>query len=639
MNLIRINILIVVLLSFRLCVSSNLGIKEDIMQAIILAAGMGKRLKELTKDSTKCMIKVNGVTLIERMLSQLDKLNLSGIIIVVGYKAEELISFISNLAVQTPIIFVTNDIYYKTNNIFSLYLAKNYLLKEDTLLLESDLIFTDAVLQKIIIDQYPSLALVAKYESWMDGTVVTLDGDNNITSFIGKKQYDYNDINQYYKTVNIYKFSKQFSNTHYVPFLTAYIKAQGRNVYYEQVLKVIGLLDNPEIKATILENETWYEIDDAQDLNIAESLFSVSSKERLKKIQKRYGGYWRYSQLIDFCYLVNPFYPPPKMINEIMANIETLICNYPSGIEVNCLIAAKCFGLHEEHICLGNGAAELISSLMKTIKGKIGVIRPTFEEYPNRMNQDYLVPYYPRNEDFSYTSDDLMVYYDDLDITALLLINPDNPSGNFIEVADVLRLAEWSQKKGIRLIVDESFVDFSNSLYSEKLLSEKVLQDYKGLVVVKSISKSYGVPGLRLGIIGSADIELIQYIKKDVSIWNINSIAEFYMQICEKYNDEYQYSIEMLKEVREEFLEELRGVKNLRVIPTQANYVMCEVLDIWSATRLSENLLSDYNILIKDLSMKKGISGQYIRIAIKRKEENDILVCALHKLLSNAKGL
>lgn len=609
------------------------------MQAIILAAGMGKRLKELTKDSTKCMIKVNGVTLIERMLSQLDKLKLSGIIIVVGYKAEELISFISNLAMQTPITFVTNDIYYETNNIFSLYLAKNYLLKEDTLLLESDLIFTDAALQKIINDKYSSLALVAKYESWMDGTVVTLGDDNNITSFIGKAEYDYNDINQYYKTVNIYKFSKQFSNTHYVPFLEAYIKAQGRNVYYEQVLKVIGLLDKPEIKATILENETWYEIDDAQDLNIAESLFPVSSEERLIKIQSRYGGYWRYNQLIDFCYLVNPFYPPTKMINEIKANIEQLIINYPSGLGVNSLIAAKCFGLHEDHICVGNGAAELISSLMKTIKGKIGIIRPTFEEYPNRMNQDYLVPYYPKNKDFSYTSNDLMAYYDDLDIKSLLLINPDNPSGNFIEIADVLRLAKWSQEKGIRLIVDESFVDFSNSLYSEKLLSEKVLQDYKGLVVVKSISKSYGVPGLRLGIICSADIELIQYIKKDVSIWNINSIAEFYMQICEKYNDEYQYSIEMLKKVREEFVEKLSGIKNLRVIPTQANFVMCEVLDIWSATQLTENLLSDYNILIKDLSMKKGISGQYIRIAIKRKEENDILACALHKLLSNTKSL
>lgn len=609
------------------------------MQAIILAAGMGKRLKELTNDSAKCMIKVNGVSLIERMLSQLDKLKLSGIIVVVGYKAEKLISFISSLALKTPIKFVTNEIYYKTNNIYSLYLAKDYLLNEDTLLLESDLIFTDAIYRKIIKDKYHSLALVAKYESWMDGTVVTLDENNNIISFIGKSQYDFNDIDKYYKTVNIYKFSKQFSNTHYVPFLEAYIMSQGSNAYYEQVLKVIGLLDKPEMKAAVLEDETWYEIDDAQDLDIAESLFSASPEDRLKKMQSRYGGYWRYPLLVDFCYLVNPFYPPKKMINEIKANIESLIVNYPSGMAVNSLIAAKCFGLNEEHICLGNGAAELINSLMKINKGKIGIIRPTFEEYSNRLIQEDLVPYYPKNEDFSYTADDLMAYYDKSDITALVLINPDNPSGNFIEIVDLLRLVKWSRKKGIQLVIDESFVDFSSSEYSTTLLSEKILKDYQGLVVIKSISKSYGIPGLRLGIICSADIKLIQYIKKDVSIWNINSVAEFYMQICEKYNDEYRYALEIFKEVREEFLDSLRNIKNLRVVPTQANFVMCEVLDTFSATQLTEILLNNYNILIKDLSMKKGISGQYIRIAIKKSDENDALVYALHRLLTDTKGL
>ena len=96
------------------------------MQALILAAGMGKRLKDLTSDSAKCMVKVNGKTLIERMLSQLDELNLSKIIIVVGYKAEGLKSYINSLNIKTPITFVTNKIYSKTNNIYSLYLAKNY---------------------------------------------------------------------------------------------------------------------------------------------------------------------------------------------------------------------------------------------------------------------------------------------------------------------------------------------------------------------------------------------------------------------------------------------------------------------------------------------------------------------------------
>lgn len=168
----------------------------------------------------------------------------------------------------------------------------------------------------------------------------------------------------------------------------------------------------------------------------------------------------------------------------------------------------------KEHICPGNGAAELISSLMKTVKGHVGVIFPTFEEYPNRLNQNYIVPYYPRNKNFAYTAQDLMDYYRKFNIEALILINPDNPSGNFIEKTELLRLAAWAEQKGIRLIVDESFVDFTDAGEAQSLLSEEILQKYKNLAVVKSISKSFGVPGLRLGIIASGDEALIDFIKR-----------------------------------------------------------------------------------------------------------------------------
>jgi histidinol-phosphate/aromatic aminotransferase/cobyric acid decarboxylase-like protein len=605
------------------------------MQALILAAGMGRRLKELTKDSTKCMVKVNGKTLIERMLFQLDRLDLTEIIIVVGYKAERLISFVKDFNVKTQITFVTNDVYEQTNNIYSLYLARNYLINDDTLLLESDLIFSDDVLNKIMNSSYPNLSLVAKYENWMDGTVVTIDDNNNITSFVNKKEFNFKHTEQYYKTVNIYKFSKHFSKSYYVPFLEAYIEAQGHNAYYEQVLKVINTIEKSQMKATILENEEWYEIDDTQDLDIAESIFS---KDRLIKIQNRFGGYWRYPKLIDFCYLVNPFFPPPKMIEEIKANIEQLIVNYPSGMEVNSLLAGKYYGIHKEHICPGNGAAELINSMMKMINGKIGIIFPTFEEYPNRLSQNSIVPFYPKNRNLIYNCDDLMNYFDHSNIKALLLINPDNPSGNFIDKSGVLRLAEWAEQKGVRLIVDESFVDFVDAPEPQTLLSETTLQDNKHLVVVKSISKSFGVPGLRLGVIGSSDEELIRSIKKDVSIWNINSIAEFYLQICEKYIEEYRSAIQMFKSVREEFLKELRNIPNLRVIPTQANFVTCEVLNDYPAPKFSEILLCEHNILIKDLSAKKGVNGQYIRLAIKTRKENKLLLSALHEILDKTKN-
>lgn len=603
------------------------------MQAIILAAGMGKRLKELTSNATKCMVEVNGVTMIERVLSQLDSLNLERIVIVVGYEGQKLKEYIATLAVGTRIEYVENDVYYKTNNIYSLYLAKDYLVEDDTILLESDLIFEDAVLKRLLDNPYPSLALVAKFESWMDGTVVTLDEEDNIKNFLGKKDFVFEDIPNYYKTVNIYKFSKEFSSSHYVPFLEAYCKALGNNEYYEQVLKVITLLDKPEIKAERLGHESWYEIDDVQDLNIAESIFS-SREDKLDKFNRRYGGYWRYPQLIDFCYLVNPFYPNQKLVDEIKANFERLLCDYPSGMDINSLLGAKYYGLHKEQVCIGNGAAELIKSLMENYTGKIGMIYPTFEEYPHRKNKEDIVPYYADKPDFRYSADDLMQFYGSKDIQMLVLINPDNPSGNYIEKADVLRLAEWAAEKNIMFVVDESFVDFADVNESATLLQEDILEKYSNLIVVKSISKSFGVPGLRLGILASNNLELIAKMKKDVAIWNINSFAEFYLQIFEKYKSNYEDALAKFKKVRSQFVEELNTIEKLRVLPSQANYLMCELTGEMTSRELSVNLLNDYNLLIKDLSAKDGFEGKsYIRVAVKRPEENMKLVQAVKSIL------
>ncbi|MBR2066905.1 MAG: phosphocholine cytidylyltransferase family protein, partial [Solobacterium sp.] len=137
------------------------------MQGLILAAGMGKRLKELTQNNTKCMVEVNGVKLIDRMLRQLDQLNLTRIVIVVGYEGKKLMEHIATLSdIQTEIVYINNEIYDSTNNIYSLWLAKDYLINEDTLLLESDLIFEDKVLKDLLDDERPNLALVDKYESW-----------------------------------------------------------------------------------------------------------------------------------------------------------------------------------------------------------------------------------------------------------------------------------------------------------------------------------------------------------------------------------------------------------------------------------------------------------------------------------------
>ena len=263
------------------------------MQAIILAAGMGKRLGEYTQDNTKCMLEVNGVKLIDRALATLHEINVSRVVLVVGYKGQNVKDYVGNIYKGTPIVYVDNPIYDKTNNIYSLFLAKDYMAEEDTILLESDLIYEPGVIKKLLADDYPNIALVDKYESWMDGTVVTIDNESHITRFIDKNRFKFEEIKSYYKTVNIYKFSKEFSCKYYIPFLTAYSIALGNNEYYEQVLRVILHLHEAPLKALPLSGEVWYEIDDVQDLDIASGMFAPSENEHYAAISSRFGGYWR----------------------------------------------------------------------------------------------------------------------------------------------------------------------------------------------------------------------------------------------------------------------------------------------------------------------------------------------------------
>ena len=602
------------------------------MQAIILAAGMGKRLGEYTRNNTKCMVPVNGTPLIDRMLNQLSRLNLNRVVIVVGYEGKKLMEYVGEERNGLRIEYIENSVYDRTNNIYSLALAKEKMQEDDTLLLESDLIFEDSMLSLLLENPFPNLALVAKYETWMDGTMVCIDKDCNIVNFVTKAAFNYHHIDQYYKTVNIYKFSRTFSRDKYIPFLEAYTKAVGKNEYYENVLRIITFLNSEELKALPVGHRKWYEIDDKQDLDIAEALFS-DTDALLKRYYTRYGGFWRFPQMLDFCYLVNPYFRRSKIIDEMEANFRTLLGEYPSGMKVNTLLASKCWGVKEEYIIPGNGAAELIKALMENVTGTLGVIRPTFEEYPNRIEEDQVVAFIPQNRDFRYTADDLMDYYGAHPVDNLLLINPDNPSGNFIPLTGLFRLARWCEERGTRLIVDESFVDFSEEWESSSLLHDAHLENFPHMAVMKSISKSYGVPGLRLGILASADMELIAKMKKQVSIWNINSFAEFFMQIFNKYEKDYKRACQKFIEVRAAFLAQLRTIPFLHVMPTQANFVLCEVQSPYTANDLAQQLLKKHDILVSACSAKKGIApNRYVRLAVRSREDNERLIEALKEL-------
>lgn len=593
------------------------------MQAIILAAGLGRRLGALTRENTKCMVQVAKTPLIARLLRQLDSCHLARIILVIGWQGEHLKNYVLSLNIQTPIIFIENPIFDKTNNIYSLSLTRDYLKEKDTLLIESDLILDDSILPKIIHHQASNSALVAKYQAGMDGTVVLINENKNITHFVQKNDFDFQCEKDYFKTVNIYKFSVEFINHYYLPFLDAYLEVCGNNEYYEYVLSIITILDKVNIAAVILENEKWCEIDDIADLNWAENLFG---NHLLNKTQERFGGFWRESKLLDFVYLTNPYYPTERIKKELNAHLDLLLKEYPSGFKMQSILAGKHFIVPAENILLGNGAAEIIHALSIYLKNKkIALILPSFEEYANRFEKENLIIFNPKNKDFSYQAEDLILFlknniHQNNKPDAFILVNPDNPTGNFIDKNQLIVLAEFCKENKILLVIDESFVDFAD--IKQSLMNVDFLKQYPNVLIIKSISKTYGVAGLRLGVVASGDENKIDALKKELSIWNINSFAEFFMQIASHFESDYILSLNYFKKERERFFNDLKSLKHLHVIPSFANYFLCEIKKPF----LVENLMHDLfqkNILIKNCSSKKAFENKpYVRIAIKDKESN-----------------
>ncbi|MCR5700023.1 MAG: aminotransferase class I/II-fold pyridoxal phosphate-dependent enzyme [Candidatus Saccharibacteria bacterium] len=608
------------------------------MQALILAAGMGKRLGKYTQDNTKCMLKINGKTLIERAIEALVAAGVNKLVLVLGYKGDNVKNFLLHEC-QNPAIkkikltFIDNPIYDKTNNIYSLFLAIDEFKKDDTILLESDLIYEPELIKRLVETPEKNLVSVAKYKQWMDGTVVKIcPKNNNIVEFIEKKGFNFSEIDQYYKTVNAYKFSKDFINREFIPFLKAYIEAYGENEYYELTLKIIAHISRSNLTALDVSDLTWYEIDDAQDLDIVNCLFA-EGQDKLTNFQKRYGGYWRFDDLLDYCYLVNPYYPTKNLLDKINYFSEPLVTQYPSGQNVDCICASRIFNdINTNYLAVGNGAAELISILGQILSGKMYLPESVFNEYSRCFNSCELNKYNMSKNDYQYSLANLERALETNDV--LCIVNPDNPTGAFLEQNDIISLLEKAKSQNKIIIFDESFIDFADSSIRYTLIKDDFLKTYDNLIVVKSISKSYGVPGLRLGVLASGNEALIADIKQKMPVWNINSYGEYFLQIANLYKSDYALSCDKIAKERARMSRELKKVlpKSCRVFPSQANFLMLDLGKI-DSTELSAKLLSQ-NIFIKDLKTKPAFANQnFIRLAIRAQEDNDKLIHHLKTIL------
>lgn len=603
------------------------------MQALILADMKKSSMNCLSGDGPDCMIQIDGISIIERMLKQLDNSKVSKVIIVVGRNKEKVIGAISNLNLKAEIVILENDSCEETGSIYSLFLAEEYLLLDDTVILNAQMIVEDSILESVLNEKKGCSVLVDTDKSWMTGETVSIGDDERVLSFGKKKISSVHSSTALYKMVGICRLDREFTEKYYIPVLETMIDVLGNSLDYSAPLNVIAMSEDVKIRALYIGNVHWREINNIEDINQATILFSKDKKSIADKMLGSWGGYWRYPDYLDYFYLVTPYYPPRELVEELQNNFKVLLEQYPSGMRVNAELAASAFGISPESIIVGNGAAELIKSMMGFIKGKTGFVRPTFDEYPNRYTEIETVNYLVESEDFSYSASDLIEYFGKTNISNLVLVNPDNPSGNYIPKGDMMRMISWARDKDIKVIIDESFVDFSDEIDSS-LIDQETLNRYPNLYVIKSISKSYGVPGLRLGVLASGDKKLISRMKTDVSIWNINSFAEFYMQICGKYRGSYVKSLEKFRKERNRFVSKLQELGCIRVIPSQANYLMVELLDDLDAEELKQRMLLEQKVFIKTLSKKIKGKKQYLRIAIRNEADNDMFVQKLTETLN-----
>jgi len=601
------------------------------LQGLILAAGVGRRLGELTADRPKAMVEVAGRTLIERAIDSLAQLGVSRIVLVVGHKAERLMMLIGDSYKGIPVIYVTNPEYSTTNNIYSLYRARQEFAADDSLLLEADVIFDHSVLEGVATDPRANVVAVARHHSGLDGTVVTLNQSGQVDAFIPKQLQDH-DRSDYFKTINIYKFSKKYIESTYMPFLNAYVKAIGKNAYYEEVLSILTGPALPKLSALIITDHRWYEIDNAQDLFNAGTIFAPP-QEVYSAYASRYGGLWRFPHIRDFALLVNPYFPTRALKRELEHSFATVATMYPSSQDVQQRLAARLFDVAHDEIVVGNGASELIAALGAGAGDEIiGVPVPAFEEYRSRYWSGQLVDLQSKSMAPNLSATELAEALCRVDV--LVLVNPHNPSGACLTNAEIEMLSAEAARLGKRIILDESFVDFADQDYCTSWLQSRRLTENPHVVVLKSLGKTHGLPGLRLGVMATANKDLLAQVRRALPVWNISSPAEVLLELLPRYRDDYERSLMTIRSERDRLINNLDQLNGIECFPSHANFVLCKVNGRLSANELARRLLIGPGLLIKPLSDKVGLEdGQYVRIAILDNHANDLLVKHIAALL------
>ena len=601
------------------------------MRAVILAAGVGGRMAPLTEACHKTLLMVGGQTILGRILGSLERRGVCDVTIVTGYRADDIHAFVAGSFSHLSVTFVHNERYAETNNIYSaaLAFADGNSCDEETLLIESDLVFQPAVLDLLIDSPHPNVALVDRFGQGMDGTVVAINDDQRIRDVIPlanqAKGFDYSNV---YKTLNMYKFSKAFMEGPFPRLLQHCASSIDDGIYYELIIGMVVYLNREHLWAEVVGPQSWAEVDDPNDLRVARLLMQPESRRR--ELDGMWGGFWS-APVLDFGFIRNMHFPTDAMTEDLRVGLAGLMQNYGSTqriVDEKLSYALRCSATRV--VCL-NGAAQAFPILAKILpdraastpgKGKVAIPEPTFGEYRS---------WFPDAIGYSLIG---RVGVGDLEALAakrsvLVVVNPNNPTGQLWSSARL----HWLAKRfpDCMLVIDESFIEFSGERSMIELLEAAPLDN---VIVLKSLSKTWGVPGLRIGALYSTNPEVVAAVHASLPIWNTNSVAERFLELVVKHRSVLDASFRRTIADRNLFMADLAEHPLVsHVYPSGANFVLVRLaIDKESAAVAADRICEDFFIYVKDIGSKFDDRWGYWRLAVRTTEDHERLFEALDRV-------
>jgi len=343
-------------------------------------------------------------------------------------------------------------------------------------------------------------------------------------------------------------------------------------------------------------------------------------------------GYEQAKEITDFCFIANPYYPTPEMLQDLQANLPNLIKSYPSSNpETSQQHLAAVLHVNPEHLIIGNGATELIVLINTTLIDRIGVPIPTFGEYIEKLKDQRDAEVYPLDPERHYELrlSDYLVWLRRRNLRSLLVINPGNPTGQSIPLEEMMDFMHQARDFEL-VIVDESFIDFAGDPIPSLL---PAASRFSNLLIVRSMSKHCGVPGLRLGYCYSDNLYLLNRLRRFIPTWNLNTLAQYFLSQLPATDAAYhQARKRLIGDVRWMY-GALQNIPGIDVYPTGANFVLFKIKGGQTAAELQARLLRDHRMYVRDCSNKAGMDQFHIRVASQGREKDARLVDALRALV------